>query len=433
MMPPQRRSLAFMVMAVACLVAGLATGRDLWFTLAYLLGLLILASFLWAWVNLRYVHISRHTRSRRTQVGQPLEERFTVRNTSFLPKLWIEVRDYSTLPGHHASRVVHNIRPKGTFYWRAITLNQLRGRFQLGPLSIASSDPFGLFPMERQIVATNSLVVYPLTVDIHTFSLPVGLLPGGDALRRRSVTLTTNAAGVREYAPGDSFNRIHWPSTARRDRLIVKEFELDPLTDIWIVVDMAQFEHVSHPTEALELAPYELAKMSWRELEAARQVKLPPSTEEYTVTVAASLAQFFLRQDRAVGMAARGQSHEVLQPDRGERQLNRVLETLAVLRAQGQMPLPVLVETETHLFQRGATVIVVTPTTQVSWVLHAREVMRRGLRLVTVLVNPASFGGQESAESLLALLQANSVHSYLINYGDNLTDALSRGARRVFL
>lgn len=432
-MTPQRRSLAFITMAVVALIAGLATGRDIWFTLAYLLAFLILVSFVWAWINLRYVYVSRQTRSRRTQVGQPFEERFTVRNTSYLPKLWVEMRDASTLPGHHASRVVHNIRPKGVFYWRAITLSQIRGRYRLGPLVIRSSDPFGLFPMQRAIPATNNLVVYPLTVDIHSFSLPIGLLPGGDALRRRAVTLTTNAAGVREYAPGDSFNRIHWPSTARRDRLIVKEFELDPLTDIWIVVDMAGFEHVSATPPEDNLVEYAVNKMSWRELQAARQVKLSPSTEEYAVTIAASLAQFFLRQDRAVGMAARGQSHEILQPDRGERQINRILETLAVLRAQGQMPLSVLIETETHLFQRGATVIVITPTTQPGWVLHAREAIRRGLRLVTVLVNPASFGGTESAEPLLALLQANGVLTYLVNAGDNLTEALSRGARRVYL
>jgi uncharacterized protein (DUF58 family) len=47
------------------------------------------------------------------------------------------------------------------------------------------------------------------------------------------------------------------------------------------------------------------------------------TTEEYTVTVAASLAQYFLRRDRAVGLLAYGQSNEIVQPDRGERQINR--------------------------------------------------------------------------------------------------------------
>ena len=81
-------------MAFIALLGGLITGRDLWFNLAYLLGLLLILSFIWAWININWLHLSRMTRTRRTQVGRPLDERFIVRNTSFIPKLWLEVLDY---------------------------------------------------------------------------------------------------------------------------------------------------------------------------------------------------------------------------------------------------------------------------------------------------------------------------------------------------
>jgi uncharacterized protein (DUF58 family) len=234
----QRRTAVF-VLALLALVGGLITGRDLWFNLAYLLGLLLIISFVWAWININGVHLSRSTRVRRTQVGKPLEERFTVRNTSFLPKLWLEVRDSSNVPGHRTSYVVNNLGSRRSYTWRTITICRERGRYQLGPILLRSSDPFGLFTMERALTPTSNVVIYPQTFEIEQFALPVGILPGGDALRRRTHYVTTNASGVRDYAPGDSFSRIHWRSTARRDRLIVKEFELDPLADIWIVPDMA--------------------------------------------------------------------------------------------------------------------------------------------------------------------------------------------------
>ena len=79
-------------------------------------------------------------------------------------------------------------------------------------------------------------MVYPPTYPLPGFSPPVGQVSGGDALRRRTHYVTTNVAGVRDYVPGDSFNRIHWPSTARTNRLIVKEFELDPLSDVWLML-----------------------------------------------------------------------------------------------------------------------------------------------------------------------------------------------------
>jgi uncharacterized protein (DUF58 family) len=359
---------------------------------------------------------------RRTQVGRPLEERFVVRNTSVIPKLWLEVRDFSTVPAHLSSHVVNNLGPRETYSWRVTTLCRERGRYQLGPIRLSTSDPFGLFPMERDLNPTTNVVIYPLTFDIHQFALPLGMLSGGDALRRRTHYVTTNAAGVRDYAPGDSFSRIHWPSTARRDRLIVKEFELDPLADIWIVPDMAIFDHVAPRVSRSEgPAPGDIP--AWMRLE---EFKLPETTEEYTVTIAASLAQYFLRHDRAVGMLAYGQSNEVVQPDRGERQLNRILETLAVLRAEGQVPLPDVLHAESHLFPRGTTLIVVTPISQKSWVMAARQLRRRGLRVVTIFVNPETFGSTRSAAPLATLLEASDMVTYLVNNGDDLTTVLSQ-------
>jgi uncharacterized protein (DUF58 family) len=98
-----------------------------------------------------------------------------------------------------------------------------------------------------------------------------------------------------------------------------------------------------------------------------------------------------------VGLLAYGQTNELVQPDRGERQLNRILETLAVLRAQGRVPIADLLHAESQMLPRGSTVIVVTPTTSEEWITTARQQMQRGLRLVTVLVEPESFGATAPA------------------------------------
>jgi uncharacterized protein (DUF58 family) len=423
----QQRRTAVIVLAFVALIGGLMTGRKILFNLAYMLGLLLIFSFAWAWTNINWVHLSRVTRTRRAQVGRPLEERFTVRNTSRIPKLWLEVRDFATLPGHFSSHVVSMLGPRRTYRWRVTTICRQRGRYQFGPIRLTSSDPFGLFPMQRDLVPTTNVIIYPLTFDIHQFTLPLGVLPGGDALRRRTHYVTTNASGVRDYAPGDSFSRIHWRSTARRDRLIVKEFELDPLADIWVVPDMSVFDHISPRKGSFAPKSNESSLPEWMLLE---DFKLPATTEEYTVTVAASLAQFFLRHDRAVGMLGYGQSYEVVQPDRGERQMNRLLETLSVLRAEGEVPISDVLHAESHLFPRGTTIIVVTPTTRNNWPTAAQQLARRGLRVVTVLINPKSFGGSRSVDGVFTMLQASGMVVYMVNEGDDLTAVLSQSVKR---
>jgi uncharacterized protein (DUF58 family) len=423
----QQRRTAVILLALVALIGGLVTGREILFNLAYLLGLLLIISFAWAWVNIHWVHLSRVTRTRRAQVGRPLEERFTVRNTSRIPKLWLEVRDFATLPSHYSSHVVNGLSGRSTHSWRVTTVCRQRGRYQLGPIRLTSSDPFGLFPMQRDLMPTTNVVIYPLTFEIHQFALPLGVLPGGDALRRRTHYITTNASGVRDYAPGDSFSRIHWRSTARRERLIVKEFELDPLADIWIVPDMAVFSHITPRQDAFAPRSGKGDLPEWMRLD---EFRLPATTEEYTVTIAASLAQYFLRNDRAVGMLGYGQSNEVVQPDRGERQMNRILETLAVLRAEGEVPVSDMLNAESHLFPRGTTVIVVTPTTRENWPTAARQLARRGLRVVTVLVNPASFGGPRSTDQVYMMLQASGMVVYMVNSGDELTAVLSHSVKR---
>jgi uncharacterized protein (DUF58 family) len=256
------------------------------------------------------------------------------------------------------------------------------------------------------------------------FALPAGVLSGGDALRRKTHFVTTNAAGVRDYAPGDSLNRIHWKSSARRGRLIVKEFELDPLADIWIVPDMSVYDQMAAEDVISGISANRLDALKMLELV---KFELPATTEEYIVTIAATLTQFFLKGNRSVGMMAYGHTNEVVQPDKGLRQENKIFETLSVLRAEGAIPPENLLLTESRIFPRGATVIIITPTTKPEWAEAARQLRQRGLRVVTVLVNPASFGGRRSNEPLVADLKGREMGAFLINKGDDIGAVLSIG------
>ena len=411
------------IMGLACLVVALATGRGLFYTLTYLITAIIILSYLWTWASINWVQVSRYTWAKKAEVGKTSEERFVVRNTGLLPKLWLEVRDHSDLPGHQASQVINSFRARAERGWTVRTLCRQRGRFTLGPITLSTGDPFGLFKMQRELPQTSAIIVYPAIVELASFATPTGQLPGGDALRRRTHYVTTNVRGVRDYAPGDSFNRIHWPSTARKGRLIVKEFELDPMSDIWLFLDMDRSVQ---------------AELDWKPILERREpallwatrprLELAPTTEEYGVTITASLAKHFIARNRAVGLVAHAQQREVIPADRGERQLSKILETLAVIEAEGRIPLAQVMAAEGMHLGRGTTVVVITSSPDEDWVITSRHLERRGLRMIVVLIAPDSFGGEWEVEEVMAELAAGGTPTYLIKEGDDLAAALSQRA-----
>jgi uncharacterized protein (DUF58 family) len=231
---------------------------------------------------------------------------------------------------------------------------------------------------------------------------------------------------VRDYVPGDSFARIHWPTTARKNQLIVKEFELDPMSNVWIFLDMEESVQASaadgksskRGTEDAEV----IERPLWRRVE---EFQLPPSTEEYGVTAAASLANISIRQRYAVGLVAYGQHREVIQADREERQQGRLLETLAMLRARGTMPFSQVLSAEGARLARGTTVIAISPSTRQDWVEAALHLSDRGVRILAVLVDAASFGGPGGTRSLKNRLLTAGIPAVIVREGVPLAESLN--------
>jgi len=413
---PNRRNAVY-VLLILSLLTGLFTGRAFFFSLAYLFSGLLTLSFIWAWLSVRWISMGRKTRARRAQVGRSLDEAFIIRNRSIIPKLWLEVRDHSTLPSHRASHIVPALRSYGNYRWQVETPCLVRGEFQLGPVTLISGDPFGFFLSPRRLDAISKVIVYPPTVPINQVHLPIGQISGGEAQRRRAHFITTNAAGVRDYAPGDSFNRIHWATTARKDKLIVKEFEIDPLVDIWLFTDFSAGSLVEDPT---------LQRVEGTGTVVPTSQAIPPSTEEYAVVIAASLAKYFIDSERALGFAAYTPHREILQPEHGKRHLTQILQTLAIARSFSKYSLRQMLTLETPYFTRGTTLIIVTASLDADWITEAQILSRRGIRPMCILIDPFSFSGTTPSEDTIGLLRLAKIPTITVRKNDDLSAVLAQ-------
>ncbi len=96
-----------------------------------------------------------------------------------------------------------------------------RGLHRWEGLPLQSSGPFGLFRTQRTLGAAGDLLVYPAYSPLTRRRWMEGLaLPQRQAARAGA---GSEVIGVREYRPGDPPRLVHWPSSARSGRLIVKE------------------------------------------------------------------------------------------------------------------------------------------------------------------------------------------------------------------
>jgi uncharacterized protein (DUF58 family) len=291
----------------------------------------------------------------------------------------------------------------------------MRGKWTLGPVTLHSGDPFGIFRLERSGGGTSEVIVYPATVDLPSFRLPAAELQGGQDIRTRTFHVTPNVSTVRQYVTGDSFNRIHWRSTARTGELMVKEFELDPTADVWLVLDMHER---SQQVGGIE-------RTLFHDRRNGHDIRIAESTEEYIIGAAASIAQHLLNSNRNVGLIAWGQHREVLPPEREARQLYKIFESLAMLRAHGTHALAEVLSAESTHFSRSSTAVVITAALNPLWVNGIQQLLYRGIRAVVVFVDPETFDSPPGTAAIMERLASLRVQAYRVRQGQPLNEALA--------
>ena len=357
------RRLQFIVIAAVLLVAAFSTGLPFLFYLVYLAILVVGGSYVVTRLGLSDLEAGYAVRQLHGHVGERLKITYTLRNTSRIPKPWLEVHNPTSLPGGLPGRAI-NLGPRGERSWLIRAPLARRGHFRIEPLQIQTGDPFGFFEASASVGQGVSVVVYPRVEPIPQWRIPAASLEGSHSAPERTLQTTPLATTVRPWAPGDSMNRIHWKSTARFGEIQVKEFDLETTADAWIVLDLQ------------------------REVQTGRGDE---STVEAAIRAAASIADKAISENRSVGMTVNAHRLAMLPADRGARQHLKIMQLLAAVDGDSTTPLDeVLVATVSRL-RRGMTAIVITPSLASSWVRPLSTFRSRGIGCVAITVDADAY------------------------------------------
>jgi uncharacterized protein (DUF58 family) len=366
---------------------------------------LLLVSYWWVRQQAKSVNGSRRLRYAAVQVGDELEERITIHNPYWLPLLWVEFRDRSSIPGYTITGI-RAVDAGGTTDWRANTLCERRGVYRLGPWSMTFSDPFGFFNATQVYPQHVDLLVYPQLARLPASLMPHNSVMGDHRLLRQPIAAQTiSAISVRPYTPGDPLRRIHWRTTARRNSPFVRIFEPESSSTIWLIPDL---DASVHPHG--DCSPGGGSD----------------SSLETLITLMASMANRLLRDNLSVGLFTHGEELTIIPPQHGVAHLWALLRALAPLEKTKDRPLAATLAHARRVIAPRELVLVATPSLSTTWLDELSRLSQsqhnRSSRVIptgtVVLLDPQSFGGSGRAEPLVGVLAGMGVAAQVLHRGE---------------
>ncbi|MBU0494866.1 MAG: DUF58 domain-containing protein [Chloroflexi bacterium] len=285
-------------------------------------------------------------------MGETVDLMVRVSNRKILPLLWLETEDIVPLdlpiegvklelsPVLNTGILQHllSLRWYERVSWHYRVHCQQRGLYVLGPVTLRSSDIFGLRTRERRIEEKQKLVVYPRVVPIANLGIPA-YYPFGEGKARHSIFEDpSRTVGVRDYRPEDGLRRVHWPATARRQALQVRVYEPTTAPRLLICLDIRTMPH------------------SW--------MGQDPERLEQVISLAASIASDAVERRFAVGLYANGVYPDADQairipPGRDLAQISVILEALAKISPITTCSLADLLHAETSSLPWGTSLVLI--------------------------------------------------------------------------
>ena len=378
-------------------VAGWAFGSLPLYPVA--VGLLLAVGLAWAWVRLldRPMELRRVSAGVEHVEGDDVSVALELDVDAALPPTSLTLVDDVGKIGP-LEVTLRRTRGRPMLSGRYVIPNLPRGRYPFERTSAVLEDPFG---MERTVVDLSTggaLLVYPRLVSLDRLFSEAGANDQGGRkllLRRPS---GFDLHSVREYEHGESLRRVHWGTTARRGRLMVKELEDEPRDEVAVLLDCAGGVSAGRP---------------------------PESSFDMQVRAAGSILRAHARRGRRVALVLNSAGRETVSVRGEESDWQGALELLAAAEPNGVTPASSLFG-EGSVAGRALDLAIVT--SQLTADLVERAIARAGSRrgVSVVFVDAPSFARHPGPpEPGLLRLQSLGVPVTVLRRGDDLAARLS--------
>lgn len=228
-------------------LAAWAFGAHVLYAPAVGLLLAVVVAMLWTNAMARPLQLHRHLDRDRPLEGDDVVVRVELEADSHVLPATVTLQEEAGRLGEHEILVNRD----GRFLRAVYRLRHVpRGRYRFTDTKAVVEDPFGLARVVQPLAPSAPLLVYPRLARLKALFAEKGLRAhgAGRILLRRPAGFELHS--VREYQSGESLRRVHWPSTARRQQLMVKELEDSPRDEVVVVLDAEQGHGAGPPGDS---------------------------------------------------------------------------------------------------------------------------------------------------------------------------------------
>ncbi|MGQ9650869.1 MAG: DUF58 domain-containing protein [Phycisphaerae bacterium] len=275
---------------------------------SWAIGAVLAIGVAWPWLSVAVVTGTLTFSRTRVREGESVNIELTLRNRLPWSVCGLTVR----AKGESASADWASIRTLAGLSKQKVSLHFVpnrRGEYPVGGVQITCGFPFGICRAGRDLQVLRRLIVWPRTWPVRELPSALGVMEMEGPCFLNKPGFHGDTLAVRPYRRGDSLRRVHWPQTARHDRLIVCERQASSHPELTVWLDTTPDHHRGSDHN---------------------------STLERAIRVAASLCNSWIDAGARVGLIA---GHHVIEPDGGSAHKQYLLDSLATIPVQG-VPMP---------------------------------------------------------------------------------------------
>lgn len=354
---------------LSTLIIGLKVAIGFFHFFFWFLVSIVLVNFIW--LAIEYFGIKLHLARKvinRAEEGELLEIETFVENNSGLSAFNLVLEDNLACAQSEERKkliLIDFLRKRSGVKRRYTCRCPLRGKYRIGPLAIYFFDPLGLFFLKKTYYIYSEVFIYPRLFKIKKFPhLIQGIPPWFGIQTMRSSADEDEFFGIREYKEGDPIKRIHWLSTARKNQLIVKQFQRQTFFRATILFNLQRDKNFGEGKEKIA---------------------------EYIIRIAASVAKHLIEKDIALQVIANSGEMVYIPFNKGPEHLEDIFKFLAIAQADSSVSLGEVFEDFSSRIPNDTNLVIIMPDKDWQYLPRMLPLAKRNISLVPLILVSSTF------------------------------------------